>query len=399
MKVLLLLFTSLIWLSACQATANKAGWKKHIVQQSDIPDDKAKQVTSQVNAVVAADFNKDGFMDIMASFAGKVVLYKGPDWKKKTVLAEMPADRTGRIAERGCIHAVLMDVDGDGDMDFIGSNRMLFWLECPDRPFTDPWVCRMINLEVNGAHCVITADVDRDGKMDLIANSWRDKNESSIPNSITWFKSPEDPRNGKLWKPNIFANGDAPGRNHYMGFGDVNKDGRGDIACAAVGDPNVPGGKWFAWWEQPLDPAQSWKKHLLSDDDPGASNILPLDLNNDGHMDFLGSRGHGKGVLWFKGPEYKKIEIDPSLSTPHSLAAADLDNDGDIDFVSCSSEKGGRAIWYENDGKGSFKINVLDDDQSSYDIRLVDIDKDGDLDILIAGHYSYNVVWYENPLR
>ena len=35
-----------------------------------------------------------------------------------------------------CIHSVLHDLDGDGDLDFVGSFvREVFWLECPD---TDP---------------------------------------------------------------------------------------------------------------------------------------------------------------------------------------------------------------------------------------------------------------------
>jgi hypothetical protein len=133
---------------------------------------------------------------------------------------------------------------------------------------------------------------------------------------------------------------------------------------------------------------------------PGASNILQVDLNSDGHIDFLGSRGHTKGVLlWFKGPEFTKIEIDKSIDTPHSLAAADLDSDGDIDFVTCSSKIGGMAAWYENDGKANFTKHILDRTQCSYDIRLADLDGDDDLDILIAGHHSHNIVWYENPLK
>ena len=387
--VLSLLFTLLIF-SSC-STSSKV-WKKHIVKTGN-PAQGIYKNFPDVNAVSAQDFDQDGFVDIIASFDGKVSLFKGPHWKEKVIMAKMPPDRTGRVAKRGCIHATLMDVDQDGDMDFIGSNRMLFWLECPKDPFKDEWICRMLSLEVNGAHCVITADVDRDGVKDLIANSWRDKDESTIPNSITWMKAPANPKDGKLWKPNIFANGDAPGRNHYMGFGDVNKDGRGDIACGA------PAGGWFAWWEQPVDPTQAWKKHMLSDNDPGATNILPLDLNNDGHMDFLGSRGHTKGLLWFRGPDYEKIEIDADLLTPHSLAAADLDEDGDIDFVSCSSNLNGVAAWYENNGKGEFTKHVIDNAQSSYDIRLNDIDKDGDLDILIGGHSNQNIVWYENPLK
>ncbi|MFT5303369.1 MAG: hypothetical protein ACI814_004188 [Mariniblastus sp.] len=390
---LTLLIMALVTGSATSsAEENPILWKKHVVQARN-------DAGSQVNTVVAEDFDRDGAVDIMASFDGKVVLYRGPKWEKTVVLPAMPADKTGRNAKRGCIHSTLMDVDGDGDLDYVGSNRMLFWLECPKDPFAGRWVFRIINLELNGAHCVITGDVDRDGQLDLIANSWRDKGASSIPNSITWLQVPKQPRQGKIWRPFVFADADAPGANHYMGFGDVNQDGRADIACGAKGGSTIPGGAWFAWWEQPTDPKKAWKKHLLSANEPGASNILPLDLNADGHVDFLASRGHGKGVLWFRGPEFTKIEIDASLDTPHSLAAADIDADGDIDFATCSSELGGMTAWYENGGKANFTRHVLDRNQSSYDLRLVDLDSDGDLDILIAGHHSHNIVWYENTRK
>ena len=58
-----------------------------------------------------------------------------------------------------------------------------------------------------------------------------------------------------------------------------------------------------------------------------------------------------------------------------------------------------KAAWFENDGKGKFNTHIINDDQAAYDIRLVDMDKDGDLDVLIAGQHSKNVVWYENPLN
>ena len=56
-------------------------------------------------------------------------------------------------------------------------------------------------------------------------------------------------------------------------------------------------------------------------------------------------------------------------------------------------------MWFENDGKGKFKNHLVAADQAAYDIRAVDMDLDGDLDLLIAGQASKNVVWCENPRK
>ena len=136
---------------------------------------------------------------------------------------------------------------------------------------------------------------------------------------------------------------------------------------------------------------------MLSDRQPGASNILPGDLNGDGQGDFLASRGHGVGLLWFKGPDFQPIEIDPTIVGPHSLVLVDLDDDGDLDGATCGRFETGVVAWYENDGEGRFEKRIIDVNQGSYDLRADDMDGDGDLDLLIAGHWTANVVWYENP--
>ena len=43
--------------------------------------------------------------------------------------------------------------------------------------------------------------------------------------------------------------------------------------------------------------------------------------------------------------------------------------------------------------------HVVGDKQEAYDIRVIDMDTDGDLDFLVAGRGSNNVVWYQNPAR
>jgi hypothetical protein len=381
MKLRILTF---MLLGAIGSTAS-GEWEKHVVLEA---------AGGAINSAVANDFDGDGHIDILSSHGGNVVLLRGPDWKPYVVHVFSPEHSRNR-PRPACIHSCLLDVDRDGDMDFCGSNLTLFWLECPDEPFSGkPWIYRTIDDELLGTHCLITDDVNRDGKPDLIANSFR-PTQTDFPNSIAWLETPSD-KNGR-WKRHIFADRDAPGGSHYMGLGDMNRDGRPDIACAAKGGEKFPGGEWFAWWEQPADPSVPWKKHLLAEGEVGATNILPVDLDGDGHLDFAASRGHGQGVLWFRGPEFGRVEIDPVIEKPHCLIIDDLDRDGDPDIATVGSEPDGKAVWYENDGKASFKRHDIAAGQGSYDLRTVDMDGDGDSDLLVAGHNSNNIVWFENP--
>ncbi|MBK1875930.1 FG-GAP repeat domain-containing protein [Pelagicoccus mobilis] len=365
-------------------------WRKHTIVEN---------APGRINSAVAADFDGDGHMDVMSVFGHQAVAFKGPDFTPHVVF-KLRSGLSRNHPRAACIHSCVMDADGDGDMDFIGSNLTVFWLETPDDPFSgEEWVYRTVDDEILGTHCLITGDVNQDGKIDLIANSFRGDAATSFPNSITWLETPENPHTAKNWIRHVFADRDAPGGNHYMGLGDVNGDGRPDISCGAKGGKGFPGGEWFAWWEHPEDPNTVWKKHLLSDKQPGASNIIPADLNNDGTTDFLASRGHGKGILWFKGPKFNEIEIDPQFEGPHSLVAQDLDGDGHIDAASCGRAEDGKLAWYRNDGHGNFSKETIDENQSSYDLRAIDMDGDGDSDLLNAGHESKNIVWYENLMK
>lgn len=371
----------------------EAEWKKHVIVPAQ---------PGMINSALADDWNRDGRIDVLATYGNRAVLLTGPDWTPHVVFEVRPGLARNKL--RGaCIHSCLLDVDGDGDRDFIGSSNTVFWLECPEDPLAEPWTYRNVDDEILGTHCLITGDVNGDGRLDLIANSGRKAPSTRFPNSLTWLEVPENPRAAKAWIRHVFADEDAPGGSHYTGFGDVNGDGRPDISCAAKGGQGFPGGEWFAWWEQPEDPTAAWKKHVLSAKEPGATNIMPADFDGDGKRDYFATRGHGNGVLWFRGTtgmgQFEAIEIDPSITFPHSLDLADLDGDGDVDAVTCGKEADGVAVWYESLGNGNFAKHVIGKNQGSYDTRAIDMDGDDDLDILIAGHASNNVVWFENPGR
>ena len=393
MRILLFLGSAaLINIFLAESSLGEPHWKKHLLQP-------ASETIGNVNTVVAHDWNHDGHLDIISSFNGAVILLPGPKWKKQITLYKFIDSRSGQPAKRSCIHSTLMDVDGDGDLDYCGSNQTVFWLECPRKPLLESWTYRTIDNQIKGTHCLIIGDVDGNGKMDLIANSGRGESQTPFPNSLTWQQVPANPHQAKQWQRHVLADRDAPGGSHYTGFGDINADGRPDICCAAKGGERFPGGEWFAWWEQPKNHGKPWTRHLLAKGQAGATNIQPVDLNNDGMLDFAATRGHGKGVLWFRAPDFQLIEIDPDIEGPHCLSLADMDQDNDIDIVTCGHTTTGVAAWYENDGTGKFRKHVVGTNQGSYDVRTVDLDADGDLDILIAGHFSNNLVWFENPLN
>ena len=379
-------FTVFVLFATIPAVADEPAWKKHVLI------DNVRSMTA-----VAADFTGDGKPDVITSTNNKqggnsARLFVGPDWKQ-VVIGENP--------QHSFIHSEAFDVDDDGDVDYIGARYqpgLIVWFEQPDNPLKDQWTARIADDKVNGIHGVIRGDVDGDGKPDLLATSAQPK--EPFPNSLAWLKVPKSPRKAERWERYIFAKNDAPGLTHYLGVGDVNGDGRLDAATGAKGGPTAqPGtGNYFAWWAAPKNPKDVWTKHRVANDQPGATNIHPADVNGDGRMDFIASRGHGNGVIWYEAPDWKQHDIHPTIKEPHCLVAVDMDGDKDIDAATCAYGDA-TCAWFENDGQGNFKTHIVGKDQEAYDIRAHDLDSDGDLDLLIGGRGSNNVVWFENPAK
>jgi len=126
---------------------------------------------------------------------------------------------------------------------------------------------------------------------------------------------------------------------------------------------------------------------------------IPGDIDGDGDLDMF--MGHG----WFSnrgdGTFFPLQEIGPLIMNPFAADLADLDMDGDLDLVGGGSMVGVPVIyWFENDGTGIFgPIQVIDDMFTAGDFRalvVVDLDGDGDQDVLTGNNTQDFVVWLEN---
>jgi hypothetical protein len=344
-----------------------------------------------VHSAQTVDYNSDGLKDLIFTADGGVNLALAPAFEVLRI-CETPAP-----LKPNSYHSAVLDMDGDGDMDFLGENNGLYWLECPDDPLSKAWELHWITRAFTGIHCITIHDVDEDGHPDIVVNNyWHRHQRKTIPNeypaSIVWFSIPEDPEATAAWQPRILADGNAKGGSHYMAFADVDGNGHDELLVGAKGKP-FWWGNYFAYWSRGQDVSKPWSRTKLHGRHRGATHLYGADLTGDEKIDMVGSLGHGKGIMLFEAPGFKPIPIDKELVAPHAFRIADIEGDGDIDLFVCA--KGSRKVqWFENDGNGKFRRHHLSDNQQSYDIGIDDLDADGDLDIIVAGHESRNIVLF-----
>ena len=88
--------------------------------------------------------------------------------------------------------------------------------------------------------------------------------------------------------------------------------------------------------------------------------------------------------------------IEPSFLNPQSVHAIDLDSDGDLDVLATARDAD-EIAWWENDGNEQFTRHAID--QSFDGAKLaygVDLDSDGDVDVIGGASYADEIAWWEN---
>ncbi len=81
-----------------------------------------------------------------------------------------------------------------------------------------------------------------------------------------------------------------------------------------------------------------------------------------------------------------------------SVYAVDVDGDGDIDVLSASFSDN-KIAWYENtfgDGSSWLPFTITTDIDSATSVYAADMDGDGDIDALSASQLDDKIAWYEN---
>lgn len=180
---------------------------------------------------------------------------------------------------------------------------------------------------------------------------------------------------------------------------DIDQDGDLDLCYAGA----IPEDNIVRWLENNDGTGYQWTQHIVSDSLTSVRSIAAADLNSDGVIDIVAADLVGDRIVsWINedglGSSFSETVIDDLYDAPMIVSTGDLDGDLDID-VQAVSRLANDLSWWENEGGSGLmwtRHTVSNELPGAAHVTVVDLDEDGDNDLLVSVQNSNEVVWFEN---
>ena len=366
-------------------------WRRHII-------DEHKPWKSI--SIYPSDINGDGLSDIVT----------GGWWYKN------PGEARGKwvrqaIGKHANNAALVFDADKDGDNDILASG----WENLSSRPDIFTRTLNRLGIKKHSYHAkgeqFVWAKNDGKGTFQIYNNIdsaqgdylqgatlLQQKNNTTL--ALSWHKAgqgiqlftiPSHPSE-EHWPWSLISN---ISQDEQLSSGDIDNDGDEDLLLGTL------------WLEKtPL----SWVSHTLFQTDLKPDRNQLADMNGDSKLDaVIGYEAVSKAglIAWYqqmdKASEKWEQHIVGTAIGPMSLSVVDMDNDNDNDILigehNLNDPAEARLLWFENiNGQASQWKNhlIYKGDEHHNGAIAIDIDLDGDKDIVSIGWGHDRVLLYEN---
>lgn len=305
-----------------------------------------------------------------------------PSWKLET---------SDWIGDRGSwTRTAFADFDADGDYDMLlgRENGQIEYWRNDGNASTPVWVLETNNLLGGvGSYTVPNIiDFDGDGDFDIITGA--------EDGSIRYYKNAGTQTNPSFNYQRAWLDGGGRTAPAMM---DYNNDGNYDIV---YGRNN----QYIYKYKNDVDNSGFFMDDFAMDDVGAYSSPAYVDIDNDNDYDLFA--GNSKGIIYFyentgtvNSPSWAEEAYLFDVGDYAAPAFADFDDDGDFDMlVGCGD---GTFKYYQNDGTPSTPYWVYSANWFSADVgdraapAIVDIDNDGDFDIVIGNSVGI-INYYRN---
>ncbi len=315
---------------------------------------------------------------LIASSINSFILTFPGDQNGFTEKSFAPAIRPHSTYKKGTV----ADLDGDGQMDFIYSlnnyDDRSIHIYRADRKngqivYDAPLIIPMINQAENS----LVADIDGDGKLDLVVYSH---------NQFHVFKNTSVPGKISLTKLDFFAHNESYSPLSGLKVGDIDGDGKIDVILSSYSQKKI-----YIFRNESSNGTIRFGQRIDLLTQGSASRAELQDFNGDGKLDLgYASSTSNQLTIHKNTSQGGKISFDspltfPTISGGLGLVAGDIDGDGKVDLL-----VGGNNIHaYRNTSSLntiSFDpaVEILKANKAISAINLSDLDGDGKADLYFA---------------
>lgn len=349
--------------------------------------------------IAPADINNDGFMDFAISDG--IFLNKFGTLERIQVLSE------DRINGRSSTNKAWIDLDGDQDLDLVSTYGKTYLNDGQGNltivPNNINWTMSTSSWERSA---IAVDDLNGDQMGDIVFHKHNNNRQES---PRVYFFSHIDEDGTLNFDEFIFPDQFKGLRSYDIATGDFNGDRFADILFT---DLSVNLGS-IIFFNDPQGKGEFSADHSYRFENSGgeanASSVEIADFDSDGDLDVVFA---GITDRYFENNglgEFHYIEdaFQPLVSSnSYDVTSGDIDQDGDIDLVFADTTTSGytptgfqpNSVVYLNNGDGFFTLAPVDtfpNRDDTYSTVLVDMDNDGDLDVLF-GSFNQGAYWYRN---